>query len=32
VARERIYVMDGWEAAGWRSQWRSETAVDPPVD
>ena len=28
VARERIYVMDGWEAPGWRAPWRSETPAD----
>ena len=31
VAHERVYVMDGWEAAEWRSPWRSETPADPPV-
>jgi hypothetical protein len=31
VARERIYVMEGWEAPAWRAQWRSETPADPPV-
>ena len=30
VARERIYVMSGWEAPEWRAPWRSETPVDPP--
>ena len=30
VARERIYVMDGWEAPEWRAPWRSETPADPP--
>ncbi len=30
VARERIYVMDGWEAPDWRARWRSETPADPP--
>ena len=25
VARERIYVMEGWEAPAWRAQWRSAT-------
>jgi hypothetical protein len=29
VARERIYVMDGFEAPEWRAPWRSETAADP---
>jgi hypothetical protein len=30
VARERIYVMEGWEAAEWRAPWRSDTPADPP--
>jgi hypothetical protein len=30
VARERIYVMEGWEAPAWRAPWRSETPADPP--
>jgi hypothetical protein len=30
VARERIYVMEGWEAPEWRAPWRSETPADPP--
>jgi hypothetical protein len=30
VARERIYVMDGWEAPEWRAPWRAETPADPP--
>ncbi|WP_432477835.1 nuclear transport factor 2 family protein [Nocardioides sp. GXQ0305] len=30
IARERIYVMDGWEAPEWRAPWRSETPADPP--
>jgi ketosteroid isomerase-like protein len=29
VARERIYVMDAWEAPEWRAPWRSETPADP---
>lgn len=29
VARERIYVMEGWEAPEWRARWRSETPADP---
>lgn len=29
VARERIYVMEGWEAPDWRARWRSETPADP---
>jgi len=28
VARERIYVMEGWEPPGWRGRWRSETPAD----
>lgn len=31
VAHERIYITDGWEAAEWRSPWRSETPADPPI-
>ena len=30
VARERIYVMDGWEAPDWRAPWRAEAPADPP--
>jgi hypothetical protein len=30
VARERIYVMEGWEAPEWRAQWRSKTPADAP--
>ncbi|HEX6151805.1 nuclear transport factor 2 family protein [Nocardioides sp.] len=30
VARERIYIMDGWEPADWRAPWRSERTADPP--
>jgi SnoaL-like domain len=30
VARERIYVMEGWEAPEWRAAWRSDTPADPP--
>ena len=30
VARERIYVMEGWEAPQWRAPWRSATPADPP--
>ena len=29
VARERIYIMDGFEAAEWRSSWRSGQPADP---
>ena len=30
VARERIYVMDGWDAPEWRAPWRADTPADPP--
>ena len=30
VSRERIYVMEGWEAPAWRAPWRAETPADPP--
>ena len=30
VAHERIYIMDGWEAADWRAPWLSNTPADPP--
>lgn len=30
VAHERIYIMEGWEAAEWRTPWRSATPADPP--
>jgi hypothetical protein len=30
VARERIFVMDGWEAPQWRARWRAEMPADPP--
>jgi hypothetical protein len=29
VARERIYVMEGWEAPEWWAPWRSATPADP---
>lgn len=29
VMRERIYIMDGWDAAEWRAAWRSNTPADP---
>ena len=29
IAHERIYIMDGWEAAEWRAPWRAETPADP---
>ena len=31
VARERIYVMDAWDAPEWRAPWRSSTPADPPA-
>jgi hypothetical protein len=30
VVRERIYIMDGWEAPDWRAPWRSATPADAP--
>ena len=30
VARERIYVMEGFDAPAWRADWRSETSAGPP--
>ena len=30
VALERIYIMDGWEPAEWRTPWRAETRAEPP--
>lgn len=30
VARERIYVMEGWDAPDWRASWRSDTPADSP--
>ena len=32
IGRERIYVMDGWEAPEWRAPWRADTPADPPAD
>ena len=29
VAHERIYIMDGWEAAEWRAPWRADEPADP---
>jgi hypothetical protein len=29
VAHERIYIMDGWDAAEWRTPWRAEGSADP---
>jgi len=31
VIRERIYVMEGWDAPGWRAPWRAATPADPPA-
>jgi hypothetical protein len=28
IARERIYVAEGWEAPEWRAKWRSETPAE----
>ncbi|WP_157552794.1 hypothetical protein [Jiangella gansuensis] len=28
-ARERIYIMEAWDAAEWRAPWRSPTLADP---
>ena len=28
IARERIYVAEGWEAPEWRAKWRSETRAE----
>lgn len=28
IVRERIYIMEGWEAPEWRAPWRSETPAD----
>lgn len=30
VERERIYVMEGWDAPEWRAPWRADTPADPP--
>ena len=30
VAHERIYIMDGFDAADWRAPWRSSQPADPP--
>jgi len=29
MARERIYVTEGWEAPEWRAPWRSTAPADP---
>jgi hypothetical protein len=31
IARERIYVMDGWDAPECRARWRSSSPADPPA-
>jgi len=31
VERERIYIMDGWEAPDWRQPWRSPASADRPL-
>ena len=31
VERERIYVMEGWDAPEWRAPWRAATLADPPA-
>lgn len=28
VTHERIYILDGWEAAEWRALWRANTPAD----
>jgi hypothetical protein len=28
IVRERIYIMDGWEAPEWRAPWSSATPAD----
>jgi hypothetical protein len=32
VARERICVMEAWEAPEWRARWRADTPADPPEE
>jgi hypothetical protein len=29
VAHERIYIMEGWDPAEWRTPWRAERSADP---
>ena len=29
IAKERIYVMDGWDAPEWRARWRSDKPPSP---
>ncbi|WP_228521967.1 nuclear transport factor 2 family protein [Nocardioides islandensis] len=31
VARERIYIMDPWEAPEWRQPWRADGDADAPI-
>ena len=31
VIRERIYVMEGWDAPEWRAPWQAATPADPPA-
>ena len=31
VERERIYVMEGWDAPEWRAPWRAGVPADPPA-
>jgi hypothetical protein len=31
VERERIYVMEGWDAPEWRAPWRADAPADPPA-
>ena len=31
VIRERIYVMEGWDAPEWRAPWRAVTPADQPA-
>ena len=32
IVRERIYVMDGFEAPEWRKSWRAPDRADPPAN
>ena len=31
IVHERIYIMEGWEAAEWRAPWRSQDPADSVV-
>ena len=31
IVRERIYIMEGWEAPEWRAPWRSQVPADTVV-